>query len=399
MTRDYTLDQVLGPVSTDTFFAEFFETKHCLVKRGDPAFFDDLLSYGDVDHVLTTMGLETPEVNVTQADAQITSSDFAYETGMIDPVRLAQLYADGATVILSGLHERLPKLARYCRALEAALSARVQTNVYMTPPGHQGFNPHYDSHDVLVLQIAGSKEWRIYGTPVELPLPSQAFERGMDVGEEVDRFVLGPGDAVYVPRGMAHDAVATGEGSLHITTGLMFRTWADVMIEALIAKAHREPELHRALPPGFAAHGADLDAYSAIYDALLARLSDVSVGKVLAGFREDFLNGRVPRVEGQFAQIGALDGLTTDSPVGARPNVIFDMRAEPNDQVTLFAQGTEISMPAHAKDALEFCVTTPLFRLGDMEGNLDDAGKLVLARRLIREGLMMVHDVSPKRSS
>lgn len=394
MTQTFSLDQVLGPISTDTFFSDYFEKQHCVIKRGDPSFFDGLLSHAEMDHVLTTMGLEVPEVNVTKAGANITAADFAYENAAIDPVRVAQLYADGATVIVSGLQERLPALARYCRALEAALSARVQTNIYMTPAGNQGFNPHYDSHDVLVLQVAGSKEWRIYGMPVELPLESQAFERGMEVGPEVDRFVLEPGDAVYVPRGLAHDAVATGEGSLHITTGLMFRTWADALAETVIAMAHREPSLRRALPPGFAQNGVDLETYAPQFAEMLGTLTDAPVGKLLGGFREEFLTGRVPRVEGQFAQLAALDGLSTDSQVGARPDVIYNLREEEDGQVTLIAQGAEIALPGHAAEAMAYCVTTPAFRLGDMGGDLDDDGKLVLARRLIREGLMMVHGVA-----
>lgn len=391
MTETFSFDWAISPETPETFFAEYFEKKPMLIKRGQPGYFSDLLSYDDIDRVVSTMGLHVPEINVTRADGNITPADFAYETGQVDPVRVNQLHADGATVILSGLHERLPALARYCRAIEAAMSARVQTNIYMTPGGNQGFNPHYDAHDVLVLQVSGTKEWRIYGTPVELPLADQGFERGMDVGEEVQRFVLEPGDAVYIPRGMAHDAVATDETSLHITTGLMFRTWADALAEAVIAKAHQEPAMRRALPPGFASYGVDLDDHKDTFAELIALVGDAHVGKLLGGFREEFITARVPRIEGQMAQLVKLDGLTMDSRVGAHPHIVFGIHDVPDeDQVCLMAQGAEIILPAHAKDAMEFCITTTDFRLGDMGGDLDDGGKMVLAKRFVREGLMRV---------
>lgn len=389
MTDTFSFDWAIAPTTPETFFAEYFEKKPLLIKRADAGYFADLLSFAEIDRVVSTMGLHVPEVNVTRADGEITSADFAYEDGAIDPVRVNQLHADGATVILSGLQERLPKLARYCRAMEAAMSARVQTNIYMTPGGNQGFNPHYDAHDVLVLQIAGTKEWRIFGTPVELPLGDQGFERGMDVGEEVQRFVLEPGDAVYIPRGMAHDAVAIEETSLHITTGLMFRTWADAMAEAVIAIAHREPAMRRALPPGFANNGADLDAYNDTFAELIALVGDAHPGKLLSGFREEFLTGRVPRVEGQMAQLAKLGSLDMDSRVGGYPYIVFGLHDVPGeDQVCLAAQGAEIILPSHARDAMAFCITNTDFRLGDMGGDLDDAGKMVLVKRLIREGLM-----------
>jgi ribosomal protein L16 Arg81 hydroxylase len=390
MSATFSFDWAIAPETPDTFFAEHFEKKPLLVKRNAPSYFADLLSFTEIDLVVSTMGLSHPEVNVTRSDGNITPADFAYETGQIDPVRVNQLYADGATVILSGLHERLPQLARYCRAMEAAMSARVQTNIYMTPPGNQGFNPHYDSHDVLVLQVQGTKEWRVYGTPIELPLNDQGFERGMDVGEEVMRFLLEPGDTLYLPRGMAHDAVATDDTSLHITTGLMFRTWADVLAEAVVAKAHREPAMRRALPPGYANEGADLDAFNDTYAEIIALLGDAHVGKLLSGFRDEFLTGRVPRVEGQMAQLAMLDGLTVDSRIGGRPHIVYAFFNEEDEQVRLTAQGAEIVLPAFAKSAMEFCLTNPDFRLGDMGGELDDDGKLVLARRMVREGLVQV---------
>ncbi len=390
MTNTSSFDWAIAPTTPDTFFAEYFEKKPLVIKRGQPNYFSDLLSFTEMDRVISTMGLQHPEVNVTKSDGNITPADFAYETGQIDPVRVNQLFADGATVILSGLHERLPRLARYCRAMEAAMSARVQTNIYMTPPGNQGFNPHYDSHDVLVLQVQGTKEWRVYGTPIELPLQDQGFERGMDVGEEVMRFMLEPGDTLYLPRGMAHDAVATDETSLHITTGLMFRTWADVLAEAVIAKAHREPAMRRALPPGFANHGADLDVYGDTYAEIVALLADAHVGKMLGGFREEFLTGRVPRVEGQMAQLAMLDSLTVDGRVGGRPHLVYGLYDEEGEQVRLTAQGAEIVLPDFAKSAMEYCLTTPDFRVGDMGGELDDDGKLVLVKRMVREGLMQV---------
>ncbi len=390
MTNPFSFDWAIAPQTPDTFFAEYFEKKPMVIKRGEAGYFTDLLSFTEIDRVVSTMGLSHPEINVTKSDGNITPADFAYETGQIDPVRVNQLFADGATVILSGLHERLPQLARFCRAMEAAMSARVQTNIYMTPPGNQGFNPHYDSHDVLVLQVRGTKEWRIYGTPVELPLTDQRFERGMDVGEESRRFILEPGDTLYLPRGMAHDAVATDETSLHITTGLMFRTWADVLAEAVVGRAHREPAMRRALPPGYASHGADLDAYNDTFAELVALVGDAPVDKLLSSFRDEFLIGRVPRVEGQMAQLASLDGLTVNSRVGGRPHIVYALHDEDGAQVRLAAQGAEIVLPSFAKSAMQFCLTTPDFRVGDMGGELDDDGKLVLARRMVREGLMQV---------
>ncbi len=418
-------ETVIAPITRTAFFAEYFERKHLVVKRGDPDYWQGLLTFADVDHVVSTMGLSAPEITVTRNDGHaagtdrdmpardpasdsdrppatdadpaqpIGPADYAYDSGQIDPVRVAKLFADGGTVILSGLHERLPKLAQFCRALETEMSARVQTNIYLTPGGNQGFRPHYDSHDVIVLQLEGTKEWRIYDSPVELPLASQGFEPGaVPIGEETDRFVLEPGDMAYVPRGLAHDAVATGETSLHVTTGLMFRTWADLVAEAAQIMAHKDPAFRRALPPGFANAGYDLAALEPELRALLMRLHDTAPGaSLLEAFRSDFIASRLPRVDGQLTQVAGLSDLTAETRLGCRPDLFFELeRVEGPEgtgpQMLLSCCGAEITLPAHVETPLTFALQTPEFTIADLPGDLDDAGRLVLLRRLIREGLV-----------
>ncbi|MEM7720783.1 MAG: cupin domain-containing protein [Pseudomonadota bacterium] len=394
--QDYSFDWAIAPQAPDVFLSDYFEQKPMVIRRDDPTYYSGLLTSSDIDRVVSTMGLSAPEITVTQADKSIATADYAHDGGVIDPVRVAQLFADGATVILSGLHERLPSLAQFCRAVEAVMSCQVQTNIYMTPARSQGFKAHYDAHDVLVLQVEGTKEWRIYDTPVELPLRTQRFDpETVAIGDQTDSFVLGPGDMAYIPRGLTHDAVSTDQLSLHITTGLMFRTWADVLFEAVNAVAHKDPALRRALPPGYANAGFDAATQQARFDDLWTAIRDQApLGKLMDGFRQEFLTGRVPRVSQQMTELAKLDEVHVTSVVGARPHLIYDLTdLEDDGQVRVVCQGAEILLPDHAREPLAFALSTPSFRIADMPGDLDDAGKLVLVRRLVREGLMVVRRV------
>lgn len=38
----------------------------------------------------------------------------------------------------------------------------VGTNVYLTPPQSQGFAPHYDDIEAFIIQLEGSKYWKLY---------------------------------------------------------------------------------------------------------------------------------------------------------------------------------------------------------------------------------------------
>lgn len=393
MATDMNFDWAIAPLTTATFFAEYFEAEPLHVMRQDPDYFTGLLSTAEMDRVVCSMGLSVPEISMTQAGADLRASDYAQESGLADPTRIARLYAEGATLILSGLQERLPRLGAYCRALEAALSCRVQTNAYLTPARSQGFRPHYDSHDVLVLQVEGTKEWRLYDRPVDLPLQSQAFDPDdVAIGPETAQFLLQPGDALYVPRGLAHDAVATDEASLHITTGLMFRTWADLLTEAVSAVAHRDADFRKALPPGFANPGFDVQTHESTLAALLGTLvSEAPLEKLLGAFKEQFLAGRVPRVEDQIAQLARLDALSLDSLVGGRPHLLFDLTRQPDETVRLICQGAEMVFPGFVETPLTFALTENRYPVSALPGDLDDDAKLVLIRRLVREGLVQIH--------
>ncbi len=391
-------DWSIAPLSRTAFFADSFEKKHVVVHRKDPDYYRPLVSVDDIDRVVTTMGLSAPEVNVVKANASITPADFAYDSGFIDAVRVNQLFADGATIIMSNLQERLPALARFCRALENVFSSRIQTNIYLTPADSQGFRAHYDSHDVLVLQVEGTKEWRIYDHPVELPLNTQAFRPDdVPIGEVTDTFVLQPGDMCYVPRGLTHDAVATDQTSLHITTGLMTRTWADLVTEAVVAVAHQDAAFRASLPPGHARGDFDMAAMQATFNDLLHRLKDeANLELLLADIRSEFIANRVPRVPGQMRQLARLAELTPAHQVGAQPQLIFQLqdRTSPEGQpvIQISCQGAEMFLPAHTKEAVEVCLTKERFKIGDLPGDLDDDGKLVLVKRLIREGMMVTHE-------
>jgi ribosomal protein L16 Arg81 hydroxylase len=67
------------------------------------------------------------------------------------------------------LHEKWTPVAKLCDALADELFSPVKANIYLTPSGTQGFPPHSDCHDLLVLQISGAKEWLIRPEPV-IPL-------------------------------------------------------------------------------------------------------------------------------------------------------------------------------------------------------------------------------------
>ena len=383
---------VIAPISPETFLAEYFEKKHLVIRRDDPLYFDGLLSVADIDRVLTQQMVPSDEMQMVRTGKGVSQDDYVTPSGLIDPVRVARIFGEGATIVLPALHKRVPSLAAYCRSLETVFNVDLQTNIYFTPEGAQGFKTHYDSHDVFVLQVAGSKTWNIYdSSALELPLRSQAFQPDNFVaGALTDTFTLHAGDMCYVPRGVVHDARATDELSLHVTTGMLTPRWIELLIDAVNQLALSDPAFRHAIPPGHAMPGFDrTEARQTFRDLLLRAAETVDPDRTLDFYAHDYRSRRVPVVPGQLLQSLMAGDVVPGTELVRRPDLIYAV-AVVGEEVVLGVYGTEVSFPAHVEPSLRDALSRSRVRVGELEGDLDDAGQAVLLRRLVREGVFSV---------
>jgi bifunctional lysine-specific demethylase and histidyl-hydroxylase NO66 len=296
--------------------------------------------------------------------------------------RVAAEFAAGATIVLQALQLHWHPAALYCRGLEQRLGFPVQANAYHTPASAQGFAIHHDTHDVFVLQVAGRKRWRVYEPVVELPLKNQRWSPALgDPGDPVAELTLAPGDTLYLPRGWPHEAATGGGESLHLTVGLHPPTRLDAL-RAALDDCGEDVEFRRAI-------GADGRLPEALLDRLAARLRPDAVASRM---RRRFVAGRRPVADDQLAQVRAAESLAADTACERRPTVIAEIERRPG-AVALIFERKEVIFPAVAEPAV-FAVHAaegPI-TAARLPGALDEAGRIVLLRRLVREGYLRVAD-------
>ncbi|HEV2060029.1 MAG TPA: cupin domain-containing protein, partial [Solirubrobacteraceae bacterium] len=206
----------LDPYSQGEFLEEYCDRRPLIVERREAGRFDGVLSDGDVERLVCETALRSPAFRLVRDGAQLPLTGYTKDipwrpgsfaaTAVVD--RVAEEHAAGATIVLQALHLHHHPVALYCRGLEVALDWPVQANAYCTPASSQGFAVHHDTHDVFVLQVSGSKRWRIYAPLVELPLKDQRWltAAGAEVGEPLHDITLRAGDTLYIPRGWPHEA-------------------------------------------------------------------------------------------------------------------------------------------------------------------------------------------------
>ncbi len=390
----YSLEWLLHPIKPEVFFQEFYERAPLLVERSDPARFSQLLSIEAIDKFLATTSPGAGQFFLVDAARELKPEDYtraqSNSPGLIDLPRVHELFRTGATISVSHLHERNPELAALCEAVEKTFSHHFQTNIYLSPPNAQGFKTHYDNHDVFVLQVAGSKLWTLYDTGVELPLQSQGYDPEKHVaGPPTREFALRAGDMFYCPRGLYHSARATDQTSLHITLGLLGKTWADLLVEALSEACLASPAFRQNLPIGYANDGFDPGPASKVFASLLKEFVDgARPAQILARFADDFVSSRRPIINGDLEGYGSSHPISLHTRVSPRPNLMCRL-SQVDDKIRILFGSTEITLPAAVSEQLRFCLRGPSFLVKELPCELDDPGKITLVRRLVQEGLLV----------
>jgi hypothetical protein len=112
---------------------------------------------------------------------------------------------EGATLVLSHIHEMHPPLTMLAESLERFFRATSGINVYVAWRDVHGFNIHRGKHDVFIAQVFGKKRWRLYA-----PIPEKP---GKPPTEHTWESIINAGDLLYIPRGLWHAAAPLNEPS------------------------------------------------------------------------------------------------------------------------------------------------------------------------------------------
>lgn len=386
-------------IAVDAFGAEHWGQTPC---RSRTAGFTDLFSGAAVDELVTRRGLRTPFLRMARQGTVLPSSRFTSSGGVgaqigdqADGQKIAAEMAEGATLVLQGLHRMWPPIRSFADQLAADLGHPVQVNAYVTPPSSQGFAPHYDTHDVFVLQVEGTKSWTVHAPVVDHPLADQPWEQHADAVRRRATeppfltITMAPGDCLYLPRGWLHSAAADTEPSIHLTVGIHALSGRDVL-DALVRATAGDALLRRNLPLGVGTDpGAHQQAVELVVTEALTRFGRIPVDDVLPHLARAFDRATRPEPIGPLAQLrGAeqADDLTVRLRLGLRARVLVT-----DDGVELRAGGRRIAAPAQCHRVVASLAAGETLTAQTAPG-LDRADAAVLIRRLLAESIVVPVD-------
>ena len=396
---------LISPFTTADFFDQYWQKSVLLMKRAEAARYRGLLDAADADAILAMAGeLPSEAVDVIGRSRTNEKSGEARDA-------LAGLFSGGSTVRVKAIERFCEPLGDLCRNLEEELGFPVRANLYCTPGHARGFNLHFDTHEVFVLQLLGKKQWQIFEPTTRLPLefvPPLPFEddrealkraRGGGKADQSDlsetelgplamEALLEPGDCLYLPRGFVHQAAAHDEPSVHLTIGIHVLTWLDLLSVALGQAAHRHEDFRRALPVGLFKQRNDAGEFEKEFKASLQLFVRDAV---FANAVNEIADGFAQRGSGRSLAVNhnMVDAVDNETKFEGNGPLQFYLAAD-GTMAGLACDQKEFWLPVGFAAALRFVTEQEVFRPGEIPGLATDNGRLAFVRHLLKDGFLRV---------
>lgn len=381
---------LLAPVTVRTFLDELWGAAPHHISRGRADYFDRLAGPSMTEQLLAALRTEPSAVRLVRGAEHLEPERCA--DGTVDSDRIGAALDDGYTLICNNIEKYLRPMSTLTHGIEVELNFPTHVNAYVTPPSSTGFLPHYDHHDVLVLQIQGAKTWYFYGDdPVPPHRMQQLYEVDPAALPEPTSLHLTAGDTLYLPRGRVHSAAATSEPSVHLTVGIHVPTVLTLLTHTLHMLSLRDDVVHTRLP---AKHLDDPQLRASLGALIGDGLRAIEDPDALAeglGAMQDFLvrRARCP-VVGQVVDTVGIDADT----LLRKAQPLYSRVTTTADGVGLqFAQLLVSARPDHEAAMRFLSESTAAFRIGELPG-LTGAQQIELARSLIMSGFLVRTDAS-----
>ncbi len=386
--------RIIAPYSLEEFFEKFHEKDMLHISRNDKNYYNNILTSREISAFLDRQDIFYPSLRLVKEGKEIPSSQYTKNAvpighhkkdGIIHTEKAFALFNQGSTLVIQAGQRYFDNVSKCCMNLSQKFNSPVQANLYITPNKSQGFNPHWDTHDVFVLQISGTKTWNLYGFEKELPTKNQSFiSKGYDK-KPLQTLQLTPGDFLYVPRGYVHDAMADDGISAHITIGILSFTWTRFFSE-VFPQLENFKEFREAVP----FWKDDLDE---IIKQKTAALKNV-LGELDFSMGVERLNAQYQKTQPQpvnnyFQSLLDINEFSEQTVFALNESVIYSTSKD-NDHLRIRFFEKTISLPLSAETLMNSIFKQKQFTLAQLPQTITTENKKNVLKLLLREGLVHI---------
>jgi 50S ribosomal protein L16 3-hydroxylase len=197
---------LLGNLSIDEFLRDYWQQKPVLIRNAWPNF-EPLLSAQE----LAGLSLED-DIESRLILEQGQDGPWEIRKGPFSETDYRSLPKSHWTLLIQAIDHWVPEAAELLEHFRFIPSWRIDDLMISYAVDGGSVGPHYDQYDVFLLQAEGQREWRIgQHCDSNSPIIGNTRLRILSEFEETERWVLNPGDMLYLPPQLAHYGIAQGE--------------------------------------------------------------------------------------------------------------------------------------------------------------------------------------------
>lgn len=312
---------------------------------------------------------------------------------LVDTDKVFSMLNEGITLVINSVDKSIPKLINFCNSLEKELQFRVRTNIYITPSTARGLTAHSDEHDVCILQITGTKIWHLYHSPIKLPCnKNHQIKDFPSLGEPDFTVELQPGDLLYIPRGLIHQAFTTDKISIHIALGL-YPTYGFELLQELVELAQYNPTFRKAIPHGFT-NSEDKKLFQEEFCQLCQELIDnLDIDALLERKNKQFITAKGTEDSNRFQDWLQINQINLHTVLSRRKTIAFSTEKDAeNIQITFYNK--TLIFPRFLAISLTTILSSDNFMIKDIGGLINDEGKLQLVTKFVQEGFLKIENLN-----
>lgn len=380
--------QLLGGLTAREFLRDYWQRKPLLIRQAMPGFEspispDELAGLSLEEDVESRIVLEHGE-----RPWELRRGPFADDTYQSLPER-------DWTLLVQAVDQFVPDVAELLEQFRFLPSWRIDDVMisYAAPGG--GVGPHFDNYDVFLLQGHGRRRWKIgQMCDAESGLLPHADLRILADFEQVDEWVLEPGDMLYLPPRLAHFGIAEDE-CMTYSVGFRAPSAAEVLTHFTDFLAQFLPDEERYSDAGTAPvsdpHQIQQDALDRLKALLAEHMSDERL--LLTWFGQFMTEPRYPElVAGAEVEEDEFLAALEDGAILVRNLSARMAWSEVDIGLMLFASGQSRLLPAHLRDLLKLICAADALHLENLGQWLADEEARKLLHELIKQGSLEFAD-------
>ncbi|GJL68687.1 MAG: cupin [Nitrospirales bacterium] len=216
----------LGDLSLETFLKDYWQKKPLLIRQALPGIKPPIAA----DELAGLACEEEVESRLIIQD--LPSDQWELTHGPFTDATFSALPNTHWTLLVQAVDHWVPAAAEFLAQFYFIPSWRVDDLMISYSADKGGVGPHYDNYDVFLVQVSGRRQWEVGGIYDETsPRRSGVPVKILSEWKPEQRWILEPGDLLYVPPRVGHNGIAVCEDCMTCSVGFRAPSHRDILLD------------------------------------------------------------------------------------------------------------------------------------------------------------------------